>query len=235
MSLPCTPASKLSDIALGDERPCFRCVKRHLRDSCIDGVRKKAKYLHDAPDGALMSGVGGHHPHTIGGRPMPLPNQEQGAIPADHQTYYTEAPSATYYTPVQVQTAQNVPYDHSQSPISPPCSQPMQKPMSTVPSASQRQPGHVQQQFSGPLFDPSDPALFNFDIPSLNFGNRYGALELGMLGHMSSAVGEVHVDDNPLNQAAGLYGPQMAPGTYGDMHRMPAHISFGSDSLGPAK
>lgn len=28
-------------------RPCQRCVKRSLQDSCTDGVRKKAKYLLD--------------------------------------------------------------------------------------------------------------------------------------------------------------------------------------------
>ncbi|KAK7204042.1 hypothetical protein BZA70DRAFT_281373 [Myxozyma melibiosi] len=33
-----------------DARPCQRCVKRGLSDTCHDGVRKKAKYLSDAPD-----------------------------------------------------------------------------------------------------------------------------------------------------------------------------------------
>ncbi|KAF3061400.1 hypothetical protein GL218_03057 [Daldinia childiae] len=36
-----------------DERPCQRCIKRGLADACQDGVRKKAKYLHDAPPEAL--------------------------------------------------------------------------------------------------------------------------------------------------------------------------------------
>ena len=30
--------------AIGDERPCQRCIKRGLQDACQDGVRKKAKY-----------------------------------------------------------------------------------------------------------------------------------------------------------------------------------------------
>ena len=38
-----------------------------------------------------------------------------------------------------------------------------------------------QNPFAGPFFDPSDPALFNFDLSSMNFENRYGALEFGML------------------------------------------------------
>lgn len=32
----------------------------------------------------------------------------------------------------------------------------------------------------------TDSGLFDFDLPSMNFGNHYGALEFGMLGHMSS-------------------------------------------------
>ncbi len=28
-------------------RPCQRCVKRGTADSCVDGQRKKAKYLMD--------------------------------------------------------------------------------------------------------------------------------------------------------------------------------------------
>lgn len=32
------------------ERPCLRCVKRNLGDTCQDGVRKKAKYLRDIDD-----------------------------------------------------------------------------------------------------------------------------------------------------------------------------------------
>ena len=53
----------------------------------------------------------------------------------------------------------------------------------------------VQNGFSGALFDPSNPALFNFDLEGLNFGNHYGALEFGMLGHMSSGAAETPPKD----------------------------------------
>jgi hypothetical protein len=33
-----------------DQRPCTRCIKRNLADTCMDGKRKKAKYLHDFDD-----------------------------------------------------------------------------------------------------------------------------------------------------------------------------------------
>ena len=54
----------------------------------------------------------------------------------------------------------------------------------------------VQNSFGGALFDPSNPALFNFDLEGLNFGNHYGALEFGMLGHMSSGAAETPPKDN---------------------------------------
>lgn len=42
----------------GAGRPCQRCLKRGMGDSCVEGIRKKAKYLLDeeelgACDGAL--------------------------------------------------------------------------------------------------------------------------------------------------------------------------------------
>jgi hypothetical protein len=49
--------------------------------------------------------------------------------------------------------------------------------------------------FTGALFDPSNPALFNFDLDSLNFGNHYGAMEFSMLNHMSSGAAETPPQD----------------------------------------
>lgn len=49
--------------------------------------------------------------------------------------------------------------------------------------------------FDSSFIDPNDPSLYNFNISDLNFGNHYGALEFGMLGHMSSgAVGTPDLD-----------------------------------------
>ena len=39
------------------------------------------------------------------------------------------------------------------------------------------------------LWDPGDLGQYDFDPTSFNFANNYGALEFGMLGHMSSAAG----------------------------------------------
>lgn len=53
----------------------------------------------------------------------------------------------------------------------------------------------AQIPFGGQMFDPSNPALFNFDLEGLNFGNHYGALEFGMLGHMSSGAVQTPSDN----------------------------------------
>jgi len=66
---------------------------------------------------------------------------------------------------------------------------------------SHASPSHpkASQPFTAPLFDPSDPSIFNFDISTFNFGNHYGAMEFGMLGHMSSgAVETPDVESNNM-------------------------------------
>jgi hypothetical protein len=80
----------------------------------------------------------------------------------------------------------------SQTPISPQ--------FNTTPQlASTQGPTTPNMQYA---FDPSDPAFFNFDLASFNFGNQYGALEFGMLHHMSSGAHEVGGPDltTPINQ-----------------------------------
>jgi PAS domain-containing protein len=88
------------------------------------------------------------------------------------------------------------------TPISPfniSASQPAQ--MNTTPTLPQtnahgvQTPQQPQQSQHHIPFDPSDPAIFNFNIDGLNFGNRYGALEFGMLQTMSNGV-----NDAPLNE-----------------------------------
>ncbi|KAF1972629.1 transcription activator of gluconeogenesis [Bimuria novae-zelandiae CBS 107.79] len=225
-------ACQRAHLTCGDERPCVRCIKRGLQDHCMDGVRKKAKYLHDAPDGALMPGVGGHYPHMNGNQPVPVPTHSQEAV-AQQTSYFTQAPSATYYpqnaTPGQAIPVQDPSYNNQQPPISPQYGRNPQGAPVTQGAPSQ------MQQFGGPLFDPSDPALFNFDISSLNFGNHYGALELGMLGHMSSAAIDAPANDNVMNQAAHAYNGAIGSAPYTDPHGLPAHVSYGQDGLPSAE
>jgi hypothetical protein len=203
----------------------------------MDGVRKKAKYLHDAPDGALMPGVGGHYPYMNGNRPTPLPTQDTQTVSmAPQANIYTQSPPGTFYpppsAPIPLPPAQdNRAFSNQQSPLSPAFSQGHNASSIKAPSSmSQGQPTSMQQ--FGPLFDPSDPALFNFDISSLNFGNHYGALEFGMLGHMSSAVDAPNDNGmmNSMNPNPNLYGPQMAGG-YAGAANQSSGMSFAPNGL----
>src|SRR5690606_27337271 len=60
----------------------------------------------------------------------------------------------------------------------------------------------------GAMFDPSNPALFNFNLENLNFGSQYPAMEFGILGHMSSSAEANQAD--PTNMA-GINYPNMFP------------------------
>ncbi|KAF2027153.1 transcription activator of gluconeogenesis [Setomelanomma holmii] len=233
-------ACQRAHLTCGDERPCNRCIKRNLADHCMDGVRKKAKYLHDAPDGALMPGVGGHYQYMNGNRPTPLPSQDAQTVSVASQgNIYSQAPSGTFYpppaAPIPLPPSQDSrTFNNQQSPISPPFTQAHHGQAVNAPSSmSQAQPGQMQQ--FGPLFDPSDPALFNFDISSLNFGNHYGALEFGMLGHMSSGVVDAPVDNgmmNAMNPNPNMYNTQMSSaGGYAAPANSGVGMSFGPNNV----
>ncbi|KAL7270445.1 Transcriptional regulator of nonfermentable carbon utilization [Rhizina undulata] len=165
-------ACQRAHLTCGDERPCQRCIKRGLQDACHDGVRKKAKYLHDAPlDDA----------------------------PAE---FAPQPPSSS---------ASSYPYHQP-----PPPQVEMLPPDGTINPNSIESPNNglaQQPDTAAPLFDPSDPALFNFDIASLNFGSQYGALEFGVLGQMSSSAqaGQVGTPDNGSVASYGC-SPRMGAG-----------------------
>lgn len=83
------------------------------------------------------------------------------------------------------------------------------------------------QDFGGGLFEAPDMNQYNFDPASFNFGNHYGALEFGMLGHMSSGAGETPSIDttSQLNQATG----GGIPTTYADATIGPQSYMFGQE------
>lgn len=204
------------DVVEGDERPCQRCIKRGLQDACHDGVRKKAKYLHDAPDGALMPGVGGNYYSNAARNNAPLSRNGANAVnPATQQntspSFFT-APQTVSYNSYQENPLSQNPFT-AQSPVSPTFSMKPAPPgrppsLSSInqqpPSVSGSTPG--QNPITGPFFDPSDPALFNFDLSSMNFENRYGALEFGMLGHMATGAGDSPSDTATQRGSIGRSG-----------------------------
>lgn len=204
----------------------------------MDGIRKKAKYLHDAPDGALMPGVGGHYPYMNGNRPTPLPSQDSQPVPASAQgTLFSQPTQTSFYAQNSIPTPMSATHDgrtfnSEQSPISPPFARPTNGSAQNAPT-TMSQGQNAQLQPFGPLFDPSDPALFNFDISNLNFGNHYGALEFGMLGHMSSGAMEQPHDSSLMGmggQNAAMYGPHLQ-GTYADQSNSASAMSFGTNGV----
>jgi PAS domain-containing protein len=196
-------------VYLGDERPCQRCIKRGLAEQCQDGVRKKAKYLHDAPPEALIPpplggayGLNGNKSSTptipISGSSIP---QTTSYFPTTQNTNLDMFPQ----TPTQIQIAHGLPSAASsfgaQTPISPSFTTGAQQGNQLSVSQS------IQQQPYA--FDPSDPALFNLDIGSFNFVNQYGALEFGMLNQMTSNINDGTQDVmTPINQVQTQYVPQ---------------------------
>jgi hypothetical protein len=233
---------------VGDERPCHRCIKRGLQDACQDGVRKKAKYLRDAPDEALMPGVGAHYRQMNGSQgpilanmspsaPSGIPGQAPFFGQGQHGTFnmYPQPPSEGQQQLQSHDGSMVASFNNPKTPISPPYTQPADQNtppvgLSVIPQTSQ--PSQQQISSYGALFDPSDPALFNFDLTHLNFGNRYGALEFGMLNHLSS--GNLEGQDNimtPTNQGSGLFSPGLTSSNFSEQSQTISVLPFGTDAV----
>ncbi|KAH9884100.1 transcription factor [Xylariomycetidae sp. FL2044] len=207
-------ACQRAHLTCGDERPCQRCIKRGLADACQDGVRKKAKYLHDAPAEALRPVLGpNYNPNAVS---KPTNGRHSSIATSETSTYYSQGSSAPTYpifaggTPGQVTPLpDSMSFGSQQSPVTPGF-QPPSNGRATqmggmhVPQAA----GEMANNFPTALFDPSNPAIFNFDLEGLNFGSHYGALEFGMLGHMSSGAAET-----PPREA--ISHPTGSDGSYG--------------------
>ena len=90
-----------------------------------------------------------------------------------------------------------------QSPATPAFTMSSQQTM-RAPAMGQQQtdPAASMPSWNGALFDPSDPALFNFDLASMNFGNHYGALEFGMLGHMATGAATTPPSDSTAQRGS---------------------------------
>lgn len=206
-------ACQKAHLTCGDERPCKRCIKRGLQDACQDGVRKKAKYLHDAPNEALTPGAGSqnlfNHAAALQNN-MAIQNaeaaqREAGPFYQNSPPFVNFRPSRSMPPPLLQESnidAQNFPQP---SPVSPPFNLPGQQPLH-APSIGPAQPDPavaMPPRWNGPVFDTNDPTLFNFDLASMNFGNHYGALEFGMLGHMATGAGETPPGD-PATQRSSV-------------------------------
>ncbi|CAK7262812.1 Transcriptional regulator of nonfermentable carbon utilization [Sporothrix epigloea] len=214
-------ACQRAHLTCDDERPCGRCIKRGLGEKCQDGVRKMAKYLHDAPVEALrpvlgprfqagVSGVSSTRAPAANGR-RHLSSAGSDVSASNVSSYYTQSNANSYpvFSTTQASTgtmADNLMFPGSQSPVSPgfvPTTSSAGDPLNrmSISSASAAMPS-----FSPALFDPSNPALFNFNLDGIQFGSHYAAMEFGMLGRISSGAGDDPLDPMSISQQGGQTG-----------------------------
>ena len=220
----------------GDERPCQRCIKRNLQEACQDGVRKKAKYLHDTPNEALITGIGANH--------FQYPNAVGQGDQRSQQTVYPGLSASTSFTPLQStvssfplyspttaqsQATSTLPdlamnpqsFSNPQSPLNSRfinVSAPQPTPMQSLVDVMQQNPSNdapnsMQNAYGANLFDPNDPTQYDFDPASFNFGNHYGALEFGMLGQMASGTAETPPSDVTSHMSHSNGNSYTSPGT----------------------
>lgn len=67
---------------------------------------------------------------------------------------------------------------------------------------------------SSAFFDPSNPALYNFNLEGLNFGSHYGAMEFGMLNQMSSGAADTPPRDPSSFSQQGAGDANYAAGAF---------------------
>jgi hypothetical protein len=132
------------------------------------------------------------------------PNQPNTFFPPTQSFNNTFSQSTSMPPPLIHDNSMNPPGFGQQSPVSPRFTMPGPPTMRTPtmgPQPSDPATG-MPTSWNGALFDPSDPALFNFDLASMNFGNHYGALEFGMLGHMATGAGTTPPSDSATQRGS---------------------------------
>ncbi|EEP76109.1 conserved hypothetical protein [Uncinocarpus reesii 1704] len=242
-------ACQRAHLTCGDERPCQRCIKRGIQNSCHDGVRKKAKYLHDAPNEALMPHLQGQlYTQTNAVRNnMSLTsngsNSKTNFYPRQNSNFngYYATKNDGSLSQSQLHDAGRPDTFPSQSPVSPTFSitansatSGNQNMPSSLPASNGNASGQAQNGFGSAFFDPCDPALFNFDLASMNFGNHYGALEFGMLGHMATGAGDTPPSDSATQHGSvGRNGSgTFAPGSnFGESPTAQPSFLFGDPTI----
>lgn len=162
-------------------------------------MRKKAKYLHDAPNEALVPGVQRaanlYSQSSAANIPLMQPSAP-GAAPAFFPRSTMRLPnvygSKAGHQRVGV-VASSIPENLSnefstRSSVSPTFTLPSSANGATATQSTSNATtinGLADPSFNSAFFDPSHPALFNFDIASMNFDSHYGAMEFGILARMT--------------------------------------------------
>lgn len=145
---------------------------------------------------------------------------QQQAMPTAFPNYPAGVPQSTMGPPMTEGMIASQPYSNQQSPISPHFSSGpshQQSPMLSMTGALQQNPpanpDMMQTPFDGSVFEVNDPMQYSFDPSSFNFGNHYGALEFGMLGHMSSGAADTTPTEATTQLSQGNSTNYTTPGT----------------------
>ncbi|GAA5977031.1 hypothetical protein JCM5350_007535 [Sporobolomyces pararoseus] len=191
-------ACQKAHLTCDDGRPCKRCIKKGCPDDCVDGARKKAKYLQEIPDELLERG-----------------RQAQGeGSPFTNGSQLHASPSATTLKPSQspVPPSQSLPSTSSAPPPPPTSSQPIFDFSSTLNDTSAAGPSTT----SNPTISSSTPAFYdtssflNFGstpsgglIDHTQFGSEAANLEYAILSSMLNGNGFA-LDAHTPNLSGGI-------------------------------
>ncbi|GAA5948524.1 hypothetical protein JCM3765_004910 [Sporobolomyces pararoseus] len=202
-------ACQKAHLTCDDGRPCKRCIKKGCPDDCVDGARKKAKYLQEIPDELLERG-----------------RQAQGeGSPFTNGSQLLASPSAVTSKPSQspVPPAQSLP-STSSAPPPPTSSQPIFDFSSTL-NTSAAGPSTT----SNPTISSSTPAFYdtssflNFGstpsgglIDHTQFGSEAANLEYAILSSMLNGNGFA-LDAHTPNLSGGI-GATLGGGTGGNQN-----------------
>lgn len=164
-------------------------------------MRKKAKYLHDAPPEALRPVLGpNYNPNATQNRPngQRHPSSTGSEASSNVGGFFSPTTASNPYPLFSPQSAlgpisEGMAFASQPSPVSPTFQTPQLSGL-TVPQVS----GDIAGMASA-FFDPTNPALYNFNLEGLNFGSQYGAMEFGMLNQMSSGAA---ADTSPRDPAS---------------------------------
>jgi hypothetical protein len=188
--------------------------------------------LHDAPNEALMPGAGRNlfdHAaalrNNIALQNVDAAQNQQNNFYPPTQPFSAFSQTTSMPPPLIHDNSMSAPGFGQQSPVPPAFTMSGQQTMRT-PTMGQQQSDPttgMSASWNGALFDPSDPGLFNFDLASMNFGNHYGALEFGMLGHMATGADATPPSDSATQR--GSVGHPNGSNQY--------HIPLGSFSESP--
>lgn len=184
-------------------------------------MRKKAKYLHDAPVEALRPVLGPNfHSNSASVRPTHAQRHTSHSSETSPNvaTFFPQPSPSPFpvYASAQASVVgmpDAIPFGNQQSPVSSNFQGPNNAQLGglAVPHMSADGPDFAA------FFDPNNPALFNFNMDGLSFGSQYGAMEWGILGHMSSGAAETPPARDPSMSQQGAGNASFGPaGPFGN-------------------